>query len=398
MGGCLVVAIIVGMGLVYRQQIERALIVATLFQGFEQYENFDRLEEIFPVATLPPSNNPNIFPSGEPTELPAKFRYQAKTLNTAEFLSETDTSALLVLRDGLLAYENYWLTGGRETAWLSMSVAKSFISALIGIAIEEGSIQSVADSVLDYAPELEGSAYDGVTLKDVLQMSSGASWNEDYSDPMSDINRFARIFALGGSLTDFTATLQRKNPPGTYHSYNSMDTQVLALILVNATGRSITDYMAEKLWEPMGAEYRAHWLLDSDGMEMAFGGLNATARDYAKLGELYRGGGSLNGRRVVPADWVSDSLRPDSQHLLPGENNPASSSSFGYGYQWWIPTGDSGEFLAIGVYNQFIYVDPSKNAVIVKLSANSEYGTSADESSYRELETLELFRAIASDL
>ncbi len=229
-------------------------------------------------------------------------------------------------------------------------------------------------------------------------MSSGARWNEDYSDSQSDINRFGRIFALGGSLDDFATTLKREKEPGTINHYNSIDTQVLGMLLVRATGKSITDYMTEKLWQPMGAESPAQWLLDSNGMEMAFGGLNATVRDYAKIGEIFRLGGRLNGKQIVPADWVTASVTPDAPYLQPKTDIPQSEFGLGYGYQWWIPASSEGEFTAIGVYNQFIYVNPTQNVVIVKLSANSDYGTTNDESSFREVETIEFFRNIVDSM
>lgn len=379
-----------------RDRIDRASTVATLFTGAEQYENFYRMDEMFPSSTLPPASAPVQFPDGAPVTLPDRFEYAGNTISVETFLAETDTSALLVLKDGAVVYENYWLTGGRGETWLSMSVAKSFVSALMGIAVAEGHIQSIEDPVTAYAPELAGSAYDGVSIKDVLQMSSGARWNEDYNDPDSDINRFGRIFALGGSLNQFAATLTQENEPGTFNRYNSTDTQVLGLILMNATGRSVTDYMTEKLWHPMGAESEAHWLLDGNDMEMAFGGFNATARDYAKIGELYRLNGALDGKQIVPADWVAASVAPDGPHLEPGKDNPASDFELGYGYQWWIPEGKDGEFSAIGVYNQFVFVNPAKDLVIVKLSAFSDYGVSLEDSSYREIETIEFFRAIAN--
>jgi CubicO group peptidase (beta-lactamase class C family) len=131
-------------------------------------------------------------------------------------------------------------------------------------------------------------------------------------------------------------------------------------------------------------------------MELAFGGMNATARDYAKLGELYRLDGQLNGHQIVPAEWVRTSVTPDAPHLQPGKDNPATDYELGYGYQWWIPEGDGGEFLAIGVYNQFIYINPAHGVVIVKLSANRNYGVSDEESCYREIETIEFFREIVN--
>jgi len=383
----------VGLAVRYQREIDRLAFAATLFSGAEQYESFARIDEILPTVTMSAAEAPVAFPAGEPLSIPATFSYDGRTVDSEVFLTETDTSALLVLRDGAVLHERYMLTGGPEVRWLSMSVAKSFVSAVLGIAVDEGHIESIDEPVTRYVPSLAGSAYDGVSIKDVLQMSSGASWNEDYSDPDSDINRFGRVLAVGGSLEELAATLEPELEPGTFNRYNSIDTSVLGLIVIRATGRSLADYMEEKLWKPLGTESDAFWMVDDAGVEMAFGGLNATARDYAKLGELYRNGGVWHGQQIVPEAWVTASVTPDAPHLMPGENE-ASDFPMGYGYQWWIMDGDEGEYSAIGVYNQFIYVNPSKRLVIVKLSANSDYGTSDDESSYREFETIELFRAI----
>lgn len=373
---------------------EREQFFGTLFSGAEQYQNFNRIKDLMPTTKLNAAAAPYEFPTGSAIEIPATYQFRGQTLPTQAFLDETDTSALLVLKDGEVRYENYSLTGGRDVNWLSMSVAKSFISALIGIAIGEGAIQSILDPVTAYVPSLRGSAYDGVSIKDILQMSSGAKWNEDYSDPNSDIGRLAGVLASGASLNAFSATLVRDKPPGTVNLYNSTDTQVLGQMLTSATGRSITDYMQEKLWEPLGMESPAYWIADGTGMEMAFGGLNATARDYAKLGELYRNGGRWGDKQVLPTDWVAVSVVADAPHLEVG----ASDFGMGYGYQWWLHDGDQGEYSAIGVYNQFIYVNPAEDLVIVKLSANSSYGMTTDEASYRENETIDFFRAIARQL
>jgi len=378
----------------FSDRIERVQIVSSLFTGVEQIDNFNRMHQMFPVTAMPAADQPYSFQVAESVPLPTEFSYGGKRVETEEFLARTDTGAVLVVKDGAIQFEQYWRSGGQTQTWLSMSVAKSFISALIGIAIEQGHIRDINDPITDYAPELAGSAYDNVAIKDILQMSSGASWNEDYGDPESDINRFARVFALGGSMNKFATTLTREMAPGTYNRYNSTDTQALGMLLTAATGRSITEYMIENLWHPMGAEHTGYWLTDADNMEMAFGGLNITARDYAKLGELYRLGGAFNGQQIVPADWVSASIVADAPHLIPGVN-PASDWPLGYGYQWWIPEGIAGEFMAIGVYNQFIYIAPESNTVIVKLSANSAYGTPEDKDASSEFESIEFFRAIA---
>lgn len=383
--------------LLYERELDRLAFWTTLFSGSEQYENFNRMAELMPSSTMTAAPVAHRFEEGAPSELPLLFRYRGKIIDTETFLAETDTSALLVMQDGKVRFERYMLTGGRDVKWLSMSVAKSFVSAAIGIAVGERRIESIDQPITRYVPSLAGSAYDGVRIKDVLQMSSGARWNEDYSNPESDVIRFGRILAIGGSLNDFVAGVEREREPGTYNQYNSADTQALGMLLVKATGRTITDYMTEKLWHPLGMESEAHWLLDDEGMEMAFGGLNATARDYAKLGELYRLGGRWNGRQLVPEAWVGASVTPDAPHLTP-EAKADDPFPVGYGYQWWIPAGDEGEYSAIGVYNQFIFVNPTRGVVIVKLSAFSDYATSLEEDAYREVETIELFRAIAHEL
>lgn len=379
----------------YKDLYTRVTVLGTLFSGEEQYENLNRFYKFIDSSTLSPSSNPLNFKSSKTISLPSSFNFNDAVIGTENFLQRTDTSALLILQNGRIQFEKYWLTGGENVQWMSMSVAKSFISALVGIAIRDGHINNIEEPISDYVPELKNSPYNNVRIKDVLQMSSGASWNEDYSDPESDINRWAKIFALGGSFDEFIQTLSDDFKPGTRNRYNSMDTQALGMLVNRATGKTITNYMTEMLWHPMGASNEGYWLLDSEGMEMAFAGLNITARDYAKFGELYRLDGKLNGQQIVPKSWVKDSITPDGPHLTPGDN-PLSDYPLGYGYQWWVPGGDKGEFMAIGIYNQMIYVAPESNMVIVKLSANSSYGTAEDTGIASELETIEFFRAIAN--
>ena len=369
--------------------------VSSLFSGTDQSQKFNRVNEYFPTSQLYSSKTPLNFENGAPLDLPIEFRFQSQSVNVNEYLNRTDVTALLILKDGKIRYENYWLTGGEQVKWLSMSVGKSYISALIGIALDQNYINSIEDPVTMYVPQLKQSAYDGVRIKDILQMSSGASWNEDYGDPNSDINRSVRIFALGGSLDEFAASLTNENKPGTFNRYNSTDTQVLGMLLREATGISVTQYMQKMLWDPIGAEDDAYWLLDSEDMEVAYGGLNATARDYAKLGELYRLKGKLNGKQILSSDWVNASIKPDAPHLMPGENI-LSDYPLGYGYQWWIPD-TSGDFMAIGVYNQFIYISPNNNTVIVQLAANKKYGVNTDETTLSEFESIEFFKTIANE-
>ena len=375
------------------------MIELALFSGQPQYGNFCRFKDILPVSRMAASSTPHAFADGPVMSLPRAYHFEGQQRSTEAFLTETDTAAVLVLKDGSVVHELYRLTGGRDVQWISWSVAKSFVSALIGIALTEGAIRSIDDAISDYISIEPGSAYDGVSIRNVLQMSSGARWNEDYADTTSDVHRLGATMAGAMSLDRFVATMVAESAPGTVCRYNSGDTQALGTLLVKATGRSLTDYMREKLVVPLGFESDAYWLVDSTGMEMAFAGLNVTARDFAKLGELYRSNGRWNGQQIVPDSWVRASVRADAPHLQPGQPILADHPlQLGYGYQWWLPDGDRGEFSAIGIYNQLVYVDPSRGVTIVKLSANPAYGTSMDESTNREIENVAFLRAIAAAL
>lgn len=359
-----------------------------LFGGGAQVETFREMSTIFPVRVIRRSSRPVALQSGPPIELPSRFAFDGRELDTTEFLAEMETTGLLVLKDGRLVFERYWLGNDETTQSASWSVGKSFVSALVGIAIDEGAIGSIEDDVAAYAPELRGSAYDGVRLKDMLQMSSGAKWNEDYSDPESDINRWLRLISQGGSLDAFATDTVREYEPGTFNRYNTTDTHVLGMVVRGATRRSLTEYLREKLWDPLGAEADAFWVVDSTGAELAGGGLNATLRDYARLGILYLNGGMWNRRRIVPEDWVKASVTPDAPHVMP---RPGAS---GYGFQWWVPE-LGGAYTAIGVYNQFVWIDPASRTVIAKTSAFRRYAADLQPESYRVGDHLALFRAIA---
>jgi len=390
LAGALVLAAIV-FGLTHPREVRRALFMATMFQGVDETASFADMRSIFPVREIRTAS-PTELPSAARTlELPETYEWQGEARSSQTLLDETETSGLLVLHGGEIIHERYALTGGRDVRWISWSVAKSFVSALVGIAVDEGHIRSIEEPVTDYVPLLAGSAYDGVPIRDVLQMSSGASWDEDYGALDSDITRFGFAMAFGGSMDEFAATLTRDREPGTYNRYNSIDTQVLGMLLVRATGRSLSSYLEEKIWQPLRMESDAYWLLDDTGMELALGGLNVTLRDYARFGELYRNAGRWGGRQIVPEAWARASVRADAPHLQPGDN-PQSEWILGYGYQWWLPGEVPEEFSAIGVYNQFVYVSPRHRVVIAKTSANRGYGS--DESTDRELETFAFFRAV----
>ena len=368
-----------------------------LFTGVEQHENFSRIDELVSSRAMAPSSNPRPWPGGNDVALLESFEFEGAQSDTAQFLAETDTAALLVLKDGTMRHESYSLTGGPDVRWISMSVAKSFTSALVGIAVQEGLIGSVEEPISSYVRVEPGSAYDGVSIRSVLQMSSGARWHEDYSDPESDIVRLGAASAgAGGGLDDFVATMSCDVPPDTLCRYNSADTQALTALLRSATGQSLAAFMQSRLVEPLGFTSPGAWLVDPQGVELGFGGLALTARDYARIGELYRNGGRVDGQQVVAAEWVAASVTASAPHLQSGRVLVGGHTTFeGYGYQWWLPPGDRGEFDAVGVYNQFVYVDPTAGVTIVKLSANRTYGMTEDEPENREEETTAFLRAVA---
>lgn len=384
-------------GLAKWREIQRAQFVASMFSGADEIDNFRNMNALFPTRNIARGGTPYLIPAGTPLDLPKTYTYEGKTLDASAFLADTDTTGLLVIQHGKLIHEQYWHGNTKDTRWISWSVGKSFISALVGIAIHDGKIASINDQLTKYAPELKGTGYDGVTIKNALEMSSGVGWNEDYSDQNSDIARFGRTLAFGGSMVEFAKTLKRAHEPGTINHYNSMDAQVLGLVLLNATGKTPSDYLSEKIWSRIGAERDGYWVLDDHGTELAAGGINVTARDFAKFGLLYLHNGNWNGEQLVPAAWVKASHTPDAPQLMPGKLD-ISDSVMGYGYLWWVPDAVDGPYSAIGIYNQFIYVDPAHDLVIVKTSANHKYGEGTTEASYRELETFAYFRAITDKL
>jgi CubicO group peptidase (beta-lactamase class C family) len=271
------------------------------------------------------------------------------------------------------------------TSW---SVAKSFVSILVGIAHDEGRIGDLASTLATYAPSLSGSDYGRVSLHDALTMSSGIAFSEVYGDPMSDVHTmFAHIFYLQESVGHYLASRSREAAPGARFHYASADTLALGLSLRGAVKKPLAEYLEEKLWKPLGMEYDASWNAESDtGMELAFCCLNVRARDYAKIGRLMARGGDWDGKRILSETWVRDSTRPEEPRT-PGR---LPRHPWGYQYQWWAP-GPPGVFMAAGVWGQFIYVDSQRQVVIVKTSVDPDFERTGDAS-------VAMFEAIAASL
>jgi len=359
----------------------------TLFSESQRVENFRDMGRVFPFRTV--ARGETVWAFGHaPQPLPETYGFDGQDRDLAAFLDRTETTGLLVVHRGAITHEEYRLGSDEASPFTSWSVAKSVLSALIGLAVEEGHIASIRDPIGQYVPALAGSSYGPVPIEDALTMSSGVSFDEDYDNPLSDINMlFIRAMAMGQPVEQTLAGLARTRDPGIFNDYISSDSMVLGLVLEAATGMSIADYLSSRLWGPMGAEADASWSTDRTGREFALCCLNATLRDFARFGRLYLDDGAREDRQIVPTDWVAASVNPTAPHLQPGEN-PASSWTFGYGYQWWIPEDPQGDFVAIGVWGQYIYVDPSREVIIVKTSADPLF----DDNDHESIAT---FRAIA---
>jgi len=378
---------------VYSTELKQLYMVVNLFKPDVIVHNFSNMQDVMTTKVIKRSGNVRTL-NHTPQELPKTFTFKGQEFNLDSFLNDTQSTALLVVKDDDITFENYYL-GTRDTDLrASWSMAKSYLSAIFGIAVYEGHIKDLNVPVTDYVPALIGSGYDGVTIKNVLQMSSGVAFNEDYTDFSSDINRFGRMMAMGGSFDEFAASLTHEREQGTYMKYVSIDTHVLGMVLRAATGQTIEEYLTTKLWSKLGNEQNALYLVDGLGEPMVLGGLNATTRDYGRLGMLFRDNGIINGEQVVPAQWIKDSITPDASHLMPGKRDNAKSV-FGYGYQWWIPEQSDQEFFALGIYGQFIYINQKAGVVIVKNSANTRFTDNDYESIHKSLAA---FRGIALGL
>lgn len=323
-------------------------------------------------------------------QLPEQYQYQGEAHSVKEFIERTDTTGLIVTRGDQILYEEYFQGNSETSRTVVWSVSKSVVSALLGIAIEEGFIGDVTDPVSHYVPSLVASGYNGVSIKDVLQMSSGIDFDENYFDASSDFNKMApRSVGLGGPLEDILLSLENKDEPGTVWEYTSSDSQVLGMVVREATGMDLAAYTQSRLWQPAGMEADAYWLTDSTGVESAFGGFSATLRDLARFGNIYLNDGFFHGKQIIPETWVRDSVTATASHLRPTENK------LGYGYQWWVPGGGEGDFMAMGIYGQAIYVSPRHKIVIAKTSAYREYEEYGDA---MELESVAFMRQVAEFL
>lgn len=374
----ILVLIIAGLAIWKREQLTRLVAVNSLFSAEKIVNNFSHMDSMF--LTRPVSRG-----SGDISPLPAGPTMDLPD-ETGPWITDRSLTALVVLKDGQIVAEQYFQGTAPEDLRISWSVAKSFLSALVGILLDEGKIASIDDPVTKYVPSLQGSAYENASLRNVLNMSSGVEFDEDYLDFWSDINKMGRILALGGSMDGFAADLNvSRVAPGTDWQYVSIDTHVIGMVVRGATGRDVPDLLSEKLLAPLGLEAAPYYVTDGYGVAFVLGGLNMRTRDYARFGQLFLQNGRWQDAQIIPESWVEASTQPSA---------PTQAGDTQYGFQWWIAAdAPPGEYFARGVYGQYIYINQPKGVVIAVNSADRKF---REAGAFQQ--NLSAFRAIAEAL
>ena len=354
----LVLVAVVGVGWFSLDRDQRALIANmptdrdVLFWDMDTRNAAFRALDSLPVLarsrTIEAGEATYPLPDGEPLDL-GDFDLDA-------FMESQNAAAIVVVHDGEIVLERYGLGFSADGKWTSFSVAKSFTSTLVGAAVEDGYIDSLDDPVSKYLPDMRGSAYDDVTIRQLLTMSSGVRWSEDYDDPQSDVARFNEHEPEDenvDALVDYMRQLPREAEPGTRWLYNTGETNLIGVLVREATGKNLADYLSEKVWAPFGMEQDATWLLSSTGSEISGCCIQASTRDMARFGLFAMGGGMASGKRVVPEGWFAEATQLAFETGRFGR---------GYAYQWWTYPG--GAYAASGLFGQGILVDSARNLVI----------------------------------
>jgi CubicO group peptidase (beta-lactamase class C family) len=331
------------------------------------FRNIDRL---FPSALVRKSKQPYALPLDSKPLTPFSFMDRGRRIELEQYLELNRVAGLLILKEGKIKLEKYRYGNTPQTRWMSMSIAKSITSSLVGAALQQKKIASLNEAVSRYVPELKGSAYQAVRLRDVLMMASGVAWNETYSDPNSDRRHLleAQISQVPGATMQVMKKLSSAYPPNSFMNYNTGETQVVAQVLRNAIGQSLATYLSERIWDKFGMEADAYWWLDSaKGVEIGGSGISATLRDYGRFGLFMLNGGYAGAEQILPKGWTYEATTP--KQLANGKLIP-------YAYLWWPGTSPEaladGAYSAIGIHGQYLYINPRQNIVIVVWGAQTK--------------------------
>lgn len=377
--------------------LKRLIKINSLFDRNKIVWNFSNMDQLAKTVTLACTNTPPSPLPHAPRDLIDRYVFNGKTSLLADYITDRNVTAFLVIKDNAIASEHYLQGTSEHDRRISWSMAKSVTSLLLGALMDKGLIPKDALSyqLVDHLPSLAGSGYDGVSLQNVLQMASGVAFNEDYLDYHSDINRMGRILAVGGSMDAFAASLARAREPGMHMSYTSVDTHVIGMMIRALTGQDIGTLTTDHIFTPLGLERDPYFLTDSHAEPFILGGLNMTTRDYARIALMVLNKGKWNGHQIVSPDWIATSTAhsapptlPDMQHL--------PTNWLGYGMQWWIPQNPTGtEVYGSGIYGQFLYINPEQNVVIIQNGGDTGF---KDGDGIIEHEALALFRQIAENI
>ncbi|HEV2539658.1 MAG TPA: serine hydrolase domain-containing protein [Frateuria sp.] len=318
---------------------------------------FPRMYELFPSDRAAHGAQVHALPQGRP--LAVAGRDASAWL--AGYMDRYHIAGVMVLEDGRVRLQRYAKGFGPDRRWTSFSVAKSVTSTLLGIALQQGYIHSMGDTLGSYIPELRGSAYADVTVQQLLTMTSGVRWNEDYADARSDVAQMYLGACADGRahVLSYLMKMPRQWPAGTHWNYNTAETDLLGILVQRATHRSLAAYLSQTLWQPYGMAADAYWIKDEcDGSDTGGSGLSATLGDYARLGQFMLDGGRIGGKPVIAQAWLQGAV-----HRQTGVDEPGR----GYGYLWWTDT--DGSYAAIGIFGQMVYVDPARKLVIAQVAA-----------------------------
>ncbi|PEA84339.1 serine hydrolase [Bacillus pseudomycoides] len=342
-----------------------------LFDKKKTIENFRNLSKVYPAQKVKRKGHISRF-DYDLKDMNVTYSYNGKQSTLDEFLKNTMATGLLIMKDHKVVNERYFHGNTCRSLNTSWSVAKSFLSALVGIAIDEGDIKSVKDPIIAYLPELKNSGYKNVSIKECLQMCSGIYFNEDYHNLSSDFYMLMQAsLTASKSVNEYINQFKYKEFSRGF-SYKSIDAQVLGMLIAKATGRNLAQYLQEKIWGPLGMESHAFWNIGSGGSVIPYSFLNATLRDFARFGLLYLQNGNWKGKQIISQEWIRESTIPERYNLLKDNQSHFTDN---YQYQWWTPGPDYivGEFLAIGIWGQNIYINQPENLVIVRTSADPSF-------------------------
>jgi CubicO group peptidase (beta-lactamase class C family) len=333
-------------GLIANMPTSKNVLFWSIPQRDAAFRVMDRIPLLSKSRTISAGKDVYPLPKGAPLDV---------GIDVDAYMKDQRTAGLVIIHDGKIRFEKYGLAFSADGRWTSFSVAKSVTSTLVGAAIKDGYIKSIEDKVSNYIDDLKGSVYDNVTIKQLLTMTSGVKWNEDYADPKSDVAFFnAHKAEPGVDVTvSYMRKLKREAPPGTKWVYKTGETNLIGVLVSSATKKNLSDYLSEKVWRPFGMEHDASWLLGSTGHEISGCCLQAATRDFARFGLFILSGGIAEGKSVLPHGWIAEATTKHAD---------TDQAEYGYGYQWW--TVNDGSYAARGIFGQNIFIDPKRKLVI----------------------------------